>query len=407
MDDEKIEQAIYIAALLKKKHQKALTRQEASFLEKWIQLSEANRQLYYRLNDPQRLEKDLRALESYDVEEHIRRLSSAAHIDTPDQHRHAVAPRHNYIYKWVAAASVVMMVFAGYWILHKGHGTRPSAIAYNTGKADTLLPGGNHAVLTLANGKKILLDTAEDGLLNNQNNINVIKTKDGQIAYNGSAVAAVAGDNKITTPRGGQYQLLLADGTKVWLNSASSLQYPVIFTGNKRLVTLSGEAYFEVAKNKEKPFVVNVNGEQVKVLGTHFDIMAYDDEPAVKTTLIEGSVQVKKGMDSVLISPGEQAVSPNSGSDKLEVKQADIEETLAWTKGDFLFRSLSIDDIMRQIERWYNADVQYSSDVSDIRFSGGMQRKQDVSNLLEILEADGRLSFKIKGHIIIVSRKSK
>jgi ferric-dicitrate binding protein FerR (iron transport regulator) len=206
--------------------------------------------------------------------------------------------------------------------------------------------------------------------------------------------------NTLSTPRGGQYQLVLPDGSKVWLNASSSIHFPTAFAGHERNVELTGEAYFEIAKNKQKPFHVNVNGMQVEVLGTHFNVNAYGDEGAIKTSLLEGSVKIKKGNISGLLKPGQQGVLKKNSTD-LEIKNADMNEAIAWKNGLFEFDGADIKSIMREIGRWYDVDVVYAGKVPDRRFEGKISRDAQLSDVLKIL-ALSNVKFSVEGKKIIV-----
>lgn len=270
-------------------------------------------------------------------------------------------------------------------------------------------PGGNKAILTLADGRKISLADAENGKLAEQSGIKVIKTADGQLEYtisNSDTSSQLLSYNTIETPAGGQYQINLPDGTKVWLNSASSLRYPIRFTGKGRSVEITGEAYFEVAHNKLMPFRVITADQTIEVLGTHFNVMAYQDESSTNTTLIEGSVKVVKGNTSKVISPGQQTRVKEG---QIEVVSANIQEVTAWKNGYFIFKSEDVRSIMRQIARWYDLDVEYQGNVSEKIFGAKISRFRNVSEVLSILESTGSIHFKIinesnrtKGRRIIV-----
>lgn len=250
-----------------------------------------------------------------------------------------------------------------------------------------VLPGGSRATLTLADGRKIDLIKAQKGVLANQVGSVVSKNSSGQISYkttdkNNSAVNY----NLIETPKGGEYQVVLPDGTKVWLNAASSLKYPTSFTSFKeRSVQLTGEAYFEVAHNKSQPFRVKSENQTVEVLGTHFNIMAYTEEGAVTTTLLEGSVKVNKENISKIIKPGEESLVRND----IIVREADLDAAVAWKNGRTYFKDVDIPTMMRSLSRWYDIQVVYQGVISKELFSGGISRKSNLSALLKILEAGG------------------
>ncbi len=264
------------------------------------------------------------------------------------------------------------------------------------------MPGGNKAILTLADGTKVELDTASNGTVTKQGNITVIKL-DGQLAYNVEGnLAREAVYNTITTPKGGQYRLLLADGSKVWLNAASSLRFPTTFTSKERRVELTGEGYFEVAHNTEKPFYVSVREMDVKVLGTHFNINSYQDDEVIRTTLLEGSVFVssKKIKRAAVLKPGQQALLNGV---QLDVKKdIDTEVIMAWKNGKFNFDGDNIQTVMRQLEKWYDVQVEYRGDITTEEFVGVISRNVNLSEILNMLEKTNAVDFELKGKKIIV-----
>ena len=262
-------------------------------------------------------------------------------------------------------------------------------------------PGGNRAVLTLANGSQIILDSAANGNLAQQGNTKIVKLDSGQLAYN--SLNERSDDvlyNTISTPRGGQYQIVLADGSKVWLNAASSLKFPTAFTGKERKVELTGEGYFEVAKNARMPFRVAVTGMTVEVLGTHFNINAYIDESTIKTTLLEGSVKVAKSDRQLVIKPGQQAeLTPNA--EFIIHNSIDVDEVMAWKNGLFNFNKADIKEIMRQAARWYDVDVVYEGNISGEKYIGKVARNTNLSEMMKILELNG-VKYRIDGRKITV-----
>ncbi|HQW45168.1 MAG TPA: FecR domain-containing protein, partial [Chitinophagaceae bacterium] len=274
-------------------------------------------------------------------------------------------------------------------------------IVKTTPEKNDVAPGGNKAILTLADGSTIILDNAANGSLTEQGNTKVIKLDDGQLAYNTlNEKPTEIVYNTISTPRGGQYQLTLADGTKVWLNAASTLRFPATFSGNERKVELTGEGYFEVAKNAAMPFKVSVNNMTVEVLGTHFNINSYSDEASIKTTLLEGAVKVTNGDAVQMLSPSNQAQLTADGEIRLN-RNVDIEDVVAWKNGIFNFSGTAIENIMRQISRWYDLDVSYEGAISKETFSGVVSRNSNLSQVLKIMEQAG-VKFKIEGKKIIV-----
>jgi transmembrane sensor len=303
--------------------------------------------------------------------------------------------------RWVAAASILLFIAVGTAIWFK-YNKQTNITAGNTvAYKNDISPGRNQATLTLADGSVIVLNNVKKGELAKQGGANIIKLDDGRLAYN----AAHDNDvqpliNTITTPLGGQYQVILPDGTHVWLNAGSSLQFPAAFTGKQRNVTLKGEAYFEVAKNKQKPFIVAANNVNVQVLGTHFNVMAYDNEPAIKTTLLEGSVKVTTLHSSGLLHPNQLASIP-AGGGNIAVTDTDTEKEVAWKNNLFWFNSADIHYIMKQLARWYDVDIQYEGNVAK-QFSGTLPRNLSAVKLLKILEQTGGVHFKIDGRTITV-----
>jgi hypothetical protein len=328
----------------------------------------------------------------------------------------AIEKKKTVFMSWVrvaAAATVILFISgAAYWVIKNQNNTRSTAsVVIPNKKVDKILPGGNHAILTMADGSKIVLDSVRNG--NIQSGGATISKQGGLLVYDGSspaksATAAVA-YNTLTTPPGGQYKLILADGSKVWLNASSSLRFPTAFTGKERNVELTGEAYFEVAhisssrrggREDAKPFHVNVNGMQVEVLGTHFNVNAYGDEGAIKTSLLEGSVKIKKGNVSGLLKPGQQGVLKNN-SNNIEIKNADMSQAVAWKNGLFQFDGADIKTIMREIGRWYDVEIEYAGKVPERRFEGKISRDSQLSDVLKILELSN-VKFAVEGKKIVV-----
>jgi ferric-dicitrate binding protein FerR (iron transport regulator) len=267
--------------------------------------------------------------------------------------------------------------------------------------ANDALPGRSKAVLTLANGSSILLDSVANGMLAQQGNATVVKLNNGQLAYNTLAEKPTEVlYNTLATPRGGQYQLVLPDGSKVWLNAASSIRYPTAFAGKERKIEITGEAYFEVAKNTGVPFIVSTNGMDVKVLGTRFNVNAYDDEATIRTTLLEGAVLVTKDAATAILKPGQQSRLTKSGVINV-INDTDIEEAVAWKNGLFSFKSADIKTVMRQIARWYDVEVVYEKEVQE-QFHTEINRNTNASKVFKILETTGGVHFRIEGKKVTV-----
>lgn len=313
--------------------------------------------------------------------------------------------------RWVriAAASIFLLTgAAAYWFLVRTPKTDHVPVDKPFVIKD-ISPGGNKAVLTLADHSTIVLDSATSGKLAQQGGTAIIKSKDGRLEYRpaGGEGGATISYNMLNTPRGGQYELVLPDGSKVWLNAASSIRYPTAFVGTSRQVDITGEAYFEIAKDAHRPFTVRVGspaGEkgEVRVLGTQFNVNAYSDEPVVRTTLLEGAVRVTKGAAAATLKPGEQAELGQSGAFRL-IPDADVDQTMAWKNGQFILKEADIRTVMRQIERWYDVEVVFDDDIRD-KFYVDMSRNTNVSNVFRILESTGLVHFRIDGKKIIVTR---
>lgn len=299
-----------------------------------------------------------------------------------------------------AAAVLVFLSFALY--LSFPLLTSPAADQEVARVSNDAPPGGNKATLTLANGKTIVLNGAQNGVLINNGNIKVHKSGDGQVVYQAlrNSDGNASSVNTLTTPIGGQYRIELPDGSKVWLNAASSLKFPEVFSGKARIVELSGEAYFEVSKNKDMPFKVRSRLGEVEVLGTHFNVMSYNDEVSMKTTLLEGSVRVNAGKEAKILKPGEQGVLNQSGNVNV-VDDVDLEGEVAWKNGMFQFNDADIELVMRQVSRWYDLNVTYEGRAPVKRLTGKIPRTAKASELLSILEYSG-LKFKMQGKNITV-----
>lgn len=299
----------------------------------------------------------------------------------------------------IAAAAVVLFILAvGTFFLFLKTNQSEQMVQV---KSKDILPGGNKAVLTLANGKKIILTNAANGNLAKQGNTSITKTKEGEVSYQNSAASPgnAAVYNTMSTPRGGTYHLILSDGTVAILNAASSITYPTSFSGAEREVTTTGEVYFEVAHNPACPFRVISRGQTVEVLGTHFNVNAYHEELAVRTTLLEGSVKVTNTKhQTIFLQPGEQAEDTR---DLTLVKNADIEEAIAWKNGFFHFNNADIPTVMRQLARWYDVAVEYEGTDTGRRFTGDIHRDMNASKALEVLSYL-KIQFRIEGKKIIV-----
>ncbi|RQO72605.1 anti-sigma factor [Pedobacter sp. KBW01] len=303
--------------------------------------------------------------------------------------------------KWAAAAAVlVVFSFTAYLSLNK----KKEHVF-----ASDVAPGKNKAILTLADGRKISLSDAANGDLIEQAGVSISKTANGQLVYHIQKTTGDIDDSKvntISTPNGGEWEIRLPDGSVVWLNAASSLQYPLnIGSSKQRKVELSGEAYFEVAKDKAHPFIVKTLKQELEVLGTHFNINSYANEIVTRTTLLEGSVRISdlSSNDMLVLKPGEQSVLSKNG---IEIKKANTDEAIAWKNGYFMFDNEKQESILRKIARWYNVEIEYADpEAKEVMYYGTVSRFEKISKVLRKFEQTGEVRFDIKGNKIIVYKE--
>lgn len=311
---------------------------------------------------------------------------------------------------WLMAAattvSFLLLSIAGYFLLNNKKENHLVA-THKVLPVNDIAPGRNNAILTLDNGRIIVLDSAGDGTLAQQGNTDVQKIN-GQIAYHKTGITTHSKPvyNTITTANANQYQLILTDGSKVWLNAASSIRFPASFTGKERKVTITGEVYFEIAKDATRPFKVDFKNrkganEEIEVLGTHFNVNAYLNEPEMATTLLEGSVKIKNGDDIKRLTPGQQARITSKG---IEIKNnINEDQVVAWKDGYFLFDDTDIYTLMRQVERWYNVQVNFYGKVTEDGFSGKISRNVSLSNFIKVLQLND-IKIRTQGRTIIVGK---
>jgi len=339
--------------------------------------------------------------QEFNLEEKFSLLMREAKSETPVLSIGSDIMKRKWKFHYAAAAIIVCMLSTGVYFLLKQEPRKQTGRAENIKKdKNEVAPGGNKAVLTLADGSSIILDSSRNGMLTTQGNSKILKLN-GVLSYNTlkNNTSEVL-YNTISTPRGGQYQLILTDGTKVWLNAASSLRYPSGFVGKERKVELTGEAYFEVTKNAAMPFKVKVNEMEVEVLGTHFNINSYEDESTIRTTLLEGSIKINKKGGSNLLKPGQQAQLNKKGEIKI-INDADVEKAIAWKEGKFQFDRADIHAVMRQISRWYDVDVAYTKPVSS-HFGGTISRDVNLSQVLKLLHLTGEVTFRVQDKKVVV-----
>jgi len=394
--------------ILEKYHAGNATKEEVEFLDAYYQV------FGLRAGFTDDLEEDKLLLLKNDLKNSIRENISAYQ---PDK----IKAGKKDIFRWSISAAAAILTIIGLWLfyyptknnLHQAANSvnKDSLVSgeQNVLPKHDIVPGGNKAVLTLSDGTKISLTDVNNGMLAKQANVQITKIANGQLVYSilpnhQDNINVKDQYNTIETPKGGRYQLQLPDGTRVWLNSASKLTYPSSFSNHKnRKVELNGEAYFEVAKDRTRPFLVKTIMQEVEVLGTHFSISSYEDEATVKTTLLEGSVKVTgiNGNDKVL-KPGQQSILT---IDDIAVENINTEELVSALKNDqFVFESNDIQYVMRMISRWYDVEVEYVGAIPEDKFGGAISKFENISEVLKSLESTGRVKFKIEGRRILVSK---
>lgn len=356
-----------------------LLPEEQQRLDAYLQASEANRQQYRQLTDPAYMETALQRMEQFQSTQGQRLEQILQQVQEPATPRVRRMPAHT---RWAAAAAILLLIAGGTWYWqHAAHA--PAITAALPGRQHDVAPGKQGAILTLADGRQLTLDSLGNGVIATQNGASIALQK-GQLNYQATGNNRNSDSyNTMRTPKGRQFTVILPDGTRVWLNAASSLTYPTAFSGNQRRVKLSGEAFFEVAGNARQPFIVDIaHGSAVEVLGTSFNINAYADETTVKTTLFSGSVRT----GGVVLHPGQQA-DQQPGAAAAVHSDADLDKVAAWKNGHFDFTDAGLHEVMRQLERWYNIEVVYEPGVPETYFYGKVSRDLPLSGILKVLQA--------------------
>lgn len=365
-----------------------LSEEELQLLEEWKGRSAENRALFERIQHPSAVQEMFKTWHGIEKNRELNKQRGMSRVNDLVNHAAGVAPRVHFLrrkfFRYAAAAILLLCVGAYFLVIRK---SADRQLADNHRPADIIAPGRNGAVLTLADGSKVVLDSMGNGVVANQSGVPVF-LQNGQLAYGptGSSTSTVA-YNTVSTPKGRQFQLVLPDGSKVWLNAASAIKYPTVFTGKERRVKLEGEAYFEVAKNAEMPFKVTAgDATEIEVLGTSFNISSYKNETAISTTLLEGVVRLNAYRQTQTLKPGQQAeVLPSKAQLKAPVK-ADVDKVMAWKNGLFNFDDATLQEVMRQLERWYDIEVTYAKDIPAIRFGGEINKQNTLQDVLQILE---------------------
>lgn len=353
-------------------------------------LSEKEMEVFFHLLNEGKLDAYLMEIMDADLQE----------VNDGKNHR-KIKKLYRYLSPVAIAAAILAVLFGGY--LYNQSVNRQEVMPPKQDQVADVTPGGNKAVLTLSDGEKIVLNDVKDGVLENNAFLSIRKEKDGLLVFDVAPASSGSmrgvGTHKIETPNGGVYQVILPDGSKAWLNSASSVEFPERFTEYERNVVINGEVYFEVKREEGRPFKVVSNNQVIEVLGTTFNVNTYKDEPFTKTTLIEGSVKIKAGNHESILRPGQQSIVSDRG---IRVNTADIHQVTAWQKGDFAFDGEELQNIMRQISRWYDVDIVYKENIANKRFGGSISRSKNIDDVLKVLTMTKEVNFKVEGRRVLV-----
>lgn len=382
-----------------------LTEDENQELKKWLDADPQNELLFQNLKTDEYLKSELKLLHSFDEEKAFEKIRETI---TNQSHSPVIPIKKNHVRRmiWRAAAAVVLIAIPISIFFLNSSKEKSQDIVQTNGIPEIphegIAPGGNKATLTLSDGSVISLNDTENGILTQEGNVDIVKLNDGQIAY-GKAENATPEIhyNVVTTPKGGKYNLTLSDGTKVWLNAASSLRFPASFSGKARNVEMEGEVYFDIAEDLKHPFIVMVNGAEILVTGTEFNVNAYNDEQSMKITLLEGNVSLKSSVNQTNLIAGQQAEISESGNFIVH-KTIDLDDVIAWKEGFFHFNKADIKTVMKEIARWYDVDVEFKDAGKRRVFKGEMQRDLELSQVIKILNKH-HIKVDLSGRKMIVS----
>lgn len=396
MEEKDVQQLLQIAQLIYRQRSGELSETEQETLSAWLAASEQNRRLFAELSSGQQEAITRSEADQEKLQASIERVYLATGIKP--------GPANIYMSKWRTwrwAAAVLVLALAGAWALRLVQANKqPPLMAVHTDVA----PGSRKAILQLGNGSTIVLDDAQNGVIASQGKTVIKKSANGQLVYDASAaVATEITYNTIATPNGGEYEVILPDGSHVWLNAASSIRFPAAFTGNTRQVEINGEAYLEVVKNAKAPFTVVSGKHSVEVLGTAFNIHSYPKDENIATTLIKGSIRIVAGKNTKVLQPGQQSlVSRNAGDIRL-APEVNMEEVLAWRNGKFIFDDTNMKTVVSQLERWYDVSINYTG-MEDYRFNGEISRNVSLSKVLKMMELTSNIHYKINDRNIYMTK---
>jgi transmembrane sensor len=394
LPDYSDEQAYRIAYLIAGYIRKTLTVQEHDELDTWVEASDENMKLFEDLTDEDNIAANLAWMDGTQTEKALKKAKEGLTFSDKQKNK---SP---FIWQpYIIAASVILVIAALFLLKSESIWSPKAADKLPTSRLD-IPPGGARATLTLGDGTTVDLQSASIGTIKKGKGTTVQKKAEGELMYDNLNEVKELTFNTLSTPKGGQYSVVLSDGTKVWLNAQSSLKFPVQFADTGRVVELSGEGYFEVAKDKARPFVVRTSSkEEIRVLGTQFNVMAYGNEKTRKVTLVEGRVQITGPKKQLQLKPGQQAML--EANDILLNNKTDMDAAIGWKKGEFVFHDANIYELMRQVERWYDVNVIFKTTTSE-HFNATIARNEPVSKLIHLLELTGKIHFKIENKTIYV-----
>ncbi|GAA4180278.1 FecR family protein [Sphingobacterium ginsenosidimutans] len=387
MDDQNQQ----ILDILAKYEAGTITEDELQQLEDWYASFEANPDLIESLSPEERLVRK-KQLQEKIFDQLGPETSSVAELS---KKRFFLNPGNRL---WQAAASLVLICAVSFYIFQK-QADKPSSAEE---LSSNINPATDQATLTLGNGEKILLDNSKNGELSAEGNIHINKLKPGNLVYTASKKVSKVHINTLSTPRGGRYQLTLADGTQVWLNAQSSITYPSAFQGTSREVTITGEVYFEVAHNAAMPFRVKSENQLIEVLGTHFNVNTYNAKSSAKTTLLSGSIALTNSHQRIILKPGEQGIV---AAHSMSVKNVDPVEAIAWKEGYFDFTDADIGSVIDELGRWYNVDIRYNGTATKETFTGRIPRSWPFEKVLNLLKTFKSIQVEMQGRRLIVEKK--
>lgn len=402
MDQQNLDKAFHASELIAKYLQNSLEDDEPQELDSWIEESNENRQLFSELTDPEQLQQYLQDFERINAGKKAALRKIRRKIFMRKVKVFQFIPLA--VLRYVAAAAVIgAIVITGLYLYNQQSANKQTtANRYQGNPQDIAIGDGNAVILELSNGTLVELDSSKMGLLAQEGGVNVLKQQGDRIMYDaGSQSSGPVALHSIRTPKGKTYQVVLPDGSKVTLNALTKLEYPTVFTGNKRTISLHGEAYFEIVNDRNKPFMVDVAGMNITVTGTQFNVNGYENEPVVKTTLFEGGVKITaENVMEVGLKPGQQLVY-DSVAKAYKIANPDMDATVAWLNNLFNLDNADVPTLMREISRWFDVDVVYANGIPDGHFEGQIPRNMDFAEIIKVLNAGG-IKTKLEGRKLIV-----